>query len=102
MGSGSYITYGVIVLVIVPILFAAIGQTFGVSVDGTTTVDGGSFLTGLALFVQGLQEVPFIGGVFAFLSNMFIGFALVPAWISIIAVTIPTILIIRGVASTSA
>lgn len=97
--TGAYITYGVIVLVIVPILFSAIGQTFGSTVDGQAPIETGGFLQAYGLWLQSLSDLPFVGGAFLFFGNMFIGFAIIPAWLSLIAITIPTILIIRGTVS---
>ena len=97
--TGAYLTYGILAIVILPIVFVYIGATFGETIDNTEAIDAGGTVGGFGAWLQGLSDIPFVGGVFAFLANMFIGFSLVPAWVSLAAVTIPTILIIRGTAS---
>ena len=105
--TGAYLTYGILVLVLMPIVFSYIGQTFGETVDNQEAFNNqapfntGSFTATLGAYLQELEDVPIVGGVFGFLSNMFVGFSIVPAWVSLVIITLPTILIVRGVASTS-
>jgi uncharacterized membrane protein YhdT len=104
MGStGAYLVFGILTLIMVPIVMAGIGNAFGQTIDVTNPESSrdNTLLSKLATYSNSLSNIYLIGGFFGFLSSMFNGYNLFPLWINVILFTVPVILIIRGAASTS-
>lgn len=102
--SGGYIVFGVLMLVMIPLIMSAIGNTFEQSINEKASIEGDtdSFLLSFGLWLQSKSDVIIFGGFFEFLGFMFLGYSIFAWWINVILITIPIILIARGVASATA
>ena len=110
MASAPYMVYAILILVITPVIMAALGSTFSDPKfeDPDNFSEDSGILAGIANFFGNLGsfsffgiEITIFGGTFDFLENMFLGYDLFPAWINIILVFVPIFLLMRGIISTS-
>jgi hypothetical protein len=110
MGVGSYLIYGILLLIIIPVIMGFIGSAFGEDLSKQTSyetsnpnflVSVGNWFKGLGTFKIWTFEFDLFNGFFDSLGNMFLGYSLFPWWFNSILVFVPIILIIRGVASVS-
>lgn len=101
--SGAYIVYGTILLVIIPVVMAQIGSTFGTDFTKSDFENEDvPTLVKIAAGFSNLSDLPIIGGLFEGVANAFLGYSLLPWWINLFITTIPIVLIVRGLGSTSA
>jgi hypothetical protein len=83
--SGAYITYGILMLIMIPIVMGYIGASFGE--DISTTSQSGLNAPGASL---------------GFIGDIIDGYSLFPIWLNVMLFLLPAALITRGVLSTSA
>ena len=110
MGYDRSLMWGLLMLILIPVLMGFIGNTFGETIVKDQTPTG--IMGSIASFTQTLANVdyasvPFIGGVldvviggwFSLLTNIFLGYSMFPFWFNVIIIGIPAVLVIRSVIS---
>lgn len=101
--TGAYITFGILMVIFIPLIMGFVGSAFSDTIDSQSSFgdEGYTFLHSVADWMFNLSDIPIIGGFFSFVGNIFLGYDIFPVWVNIIIITIPALLITRGVASTS-
>lgn len=123
MAYDKSLMWGVLMLVMIPVIMGFIGSTFDETITtGTGDIQDGGFFGGLISFFQSIADydysqlefsfgfgtVTFIANILEFLLggfaglvvNVFVGYSIFPWWFNVVIIGIPAILVIRSVIST--